>query len=217
MYDLVRVIAALAFAAGAACSDREPTPRPPPPQRPGVEGLVEFLDGRLAVDPAHRFAGCVPSQAQIDELVTPAYRGANPLQVNRLAMAWYQSGPATARLLYADDPTASDFLRRSRPALPVGQPPLVAKIGTTWVPALFVFHGGRWLCLGDYDPYIADRIHDACRTAYLRSSQGRCLDFTAPLAEAVLTDDRAQRERLCALLVEHGCGSVPAEAPDSTP
>jgi len=82
---------------------------------------------------------------------------------------------------------------------------------------LWVFHRGRWRCLIDLDGVVTARIEDAaCRTAYEGASDGRCLDLTAPLATAVLTGDTAARDRLCTLMVEHGCGSVPPDTKSPT-
>lgn len=213
------VLAALVtLALAAGCGERPPAA--PPPQRDGVDGLVELLAARHDRHPGRddeRFAGCVPDPATRDALVTLPYRGHATGDVRALAAAWRRDGVAHARALYADDPEVPASLRRARPAVPVGPPPLVARVGDAWLPALFVFHRGRWWCLIGLDAYVADRLPATCRRAYLGATAGRCLDLSAPLAAAALADDRAARERLCALIVDHGCDSVPAAAPAPTP
>ncbi|HUQ01009.1 MAG TPA: hypothetical protein VM261_00880 [Kofleriaceae bacterium] len=203
MHGLARLIALAALA--AACGDRTDSPR----ATDGPDGLLRVLAGRrhTAVVPA-----CVPSAAEHDRIVTPPYRGAGAGDPARLREAVVREGAVTVKILYADDATVPASLRRARPAVPVGRPPLVGFIGGAALPALWVFHGGRWRCLVDLDGVVTARLPDAaCRTAYERSEHGRCLDFTGALAAAALTADTAARDRLCTLMVEHGCGSVPAD------
>lgn len=213
MHGLARLIATIVVSPAvlaAACGDRTEARRP----TGDAGGLVRLLEGRrhTAVVPA-----CVPPPAEHDALVTPAYRGIAGGDAAVLRAAIVVEGPVTARVLYADDLAVPASLRRARPAVPVGTPPLVAFIDDQALPALWVFHAGRWRCLVDLDGAVTTRITDAaCRAAYERASSGRCLDLTAPLAEAVLRGDPADRERLCALIVAHGCGSVPTEATPPT-
>ena len=200
MHGLARLIA---LAALAACTDRTDEARP----TDGPDGLVRLLGGRrhAAVVPA-----CVPTAAERDRIVTTPYRGVPAGDPATLRAALVVEGPVTARVLYADDETVPASLRRARPAVPVGRPPLVAFIGDRALPALWVFHGDRWRCLVDLDGVVTARLPDAaCRTAYERSERGRCLDFTGALAAAGLTGDTTARDRLCTLMVEHGCASVP--------
>lgn len=207
MHGLARLIAAALVAAAVLACDRTA-------QRPGVDGLVEFLERRQGEGAGPPLGGCWPSAEQRAALVTPPYRD---VRIKRLDMAavervWRRSGAVHARVLYANDLEVPAGLRRSRPVVPVGQPPLVASIGGRWIPALFVFRG-RWWCVGGDEREIVNELKGDCRDAYRGSASGRCFDFTAPLAAAVLSGDEATRERLCALMVAHGCGSVPAEAP----
>jgi hypothetical protein len=209
VHGLARLIVVAAVV--AACKDA-----PPPFQRPGVDGLVAFL---APAGSAGWLGDCVPTPTERAAVTTPGYRDLGFMRVDARAMqaAWDRRGRgrAQARVLYADDAEVPAFLRRARPAVPVGAPPLVATIDGDWVPALWVFRE-RWLCLVGIDRQIAVALRQPCRAAYLRTSVGRCLDFTAPLASAVMRGDTVARERLCTLMVEHGCGSVPAEAPPPT-
>jgi hypothetical protein len=204
VHGLARLIA-LAVVVASGCGDRTDRPR----ATDGPDGLLRLLTGRrhTAVLPA-----CVPSAAEHDRIVTPPYRGAGAGDPATLRQALVVEGAVTVKILFADDATVPASLRRARPAVPVGRPPLVGFIAGDALPALWVFHGGRWRCLIDLDGVVTARITDAtCRAAYERSERGRCLDFTGALAAAVLAADTATRDRLCTLMVEHGCGSVPAE------
>jgi hypothetical protein len=118
-------------------------------------------------------------------------------------------GAVEVRVLYANDPEVPANLRRSRAVFPVGQPPRVVAVGGRWLPTLFV-RRERWEAVEPIDAKVAAAVDDACRAAWLNSSQGRCFDFTGALAAAVLAADTAARVRLCTLMVAHGCGSVPA-------
>lgn len=226
MHGLARLIAAaaaLAAIAGAmlACQENPPARRTTEPLRqPGVDGLVAFLQANREYEIWH--GGCLPSRDQRLELMTAGYAELARWgdDVAPLLTAWNGTSYANertirARVLYADDRDVPAFLRRSRPAFPVGSQPMVATVDGVWMPAIWMFDG-RWLCFLGIDRQIAEQIDEDCRAAYLRSSQGRCLDFTAPLAAAVLANNTDARDRLCTLLVEHGCGSVPAEAPPPT-
>jgi hypothetical protein len=212
VHDLARLIGSIVVSAVAvaACGDRTDTA----PPTGDAAGLVRLLEARrhTAVTPA-----CVPAMAEYDAIVTPPYRGVGGADASVLRRALVVEGPVTVRLLYADDATVPASLRRARPVVPVGKPPFVAWIAGQPLPALWVFHDGRWRCLVDMDGVVLARISDpACRAAYEGASTGRCLDLTAPLAAAVLGGVEAERTRLCALIVAHGCGSVPAE-PSPTP
>jgi hypothetical protein len=211
VHGLARLIAvAVAAAVLGACGDRTDLPA----HTDGPDGLLRVLAGRrhTAVVPA-----CVPRMAEHDRIVTAPYRAATGGDPARLREALVVEGAVSVRVLYADDATVPASLRRARPAVPVGRPPLVAFIGREPLPALWVFHGGRWRCLVDLDGVVTARIGDAaCRAAYEAAGSGRCLDLTAPLATAVLTGDAAARERLCTMMVEHGCGSVPADTKPPT-
>ncbi|KAB2898857.1 MAG: hypothetical protein F9K40_10940 [Kofleriaceae bacterium] len=189
-------------------------------QRPGVEGLVAFLTPDGVYESST--GGCVPTRDERARIMTPGYReiGALRFQLEWLRRVWDPTTTGarrevTARVLYADDVDVPVYLRRSRPAFPVGSQPMVATINGEWLPAVWIFQG-RWYCLLGIDHRIASDLQGACRTAYLASTHGRCLDFTGALAAAVLAEDQVARRRLCTLLVEHGCGSVPAEAPPPT-
>ncbi len=215
---IVRPIASAPAAALAlliGCRDRSP-PAPPAGQAAGPAGLVAFLDVRPRSGPP--FAGCLPTPDRFDRLVTPAYRGVRAGELGGFEAGWRGDGPVTARVLYADDPAVPASLRRSRPSLPVGRPPLVAFIGDQALPALFVFDHGRWVCLVDLDGHVVSRLPTAaCRAAYQHSGAGRCLDLTAPIATAALAGDGDALSRRCELLVRHGCGSVAADAPTALP
>ena len=194
-----------------ACESRkEPPPAPPPPEPTGAEGLVAVLTRSQPFD-------CLPDRATWNALVTADYRdrAADPLGLEsyRLLRVGKDSKlPITARPLYADDHAVPASLRRARPAMPVGTPPMIAFAGPTALPALFAYRDGRWWCLVDLDGLVVGELEDdACRAAYLKSENGRCLDLTAPIAAAALTRNSDEERRLCGLLVAHGCGSVPAQ------
>jgi hypothetical protein len=209
---LIAIAVAVAVVAAAACGDRTDAPR----ATGDAAGLVRLLEARRhsAVVPA-----CVPRMAEYDQIVTRAYRGVGGASPDVLRRAVLREGDVTVHVLYADDAKIPPALRRARPVVPVGKPPLVAFIGGEPLPALWVFHHGHWRCLVDMDGVVVSRIADpACRAAYAGASEGRCLDLTAPLAAAVLGGVEAERARLCALIVAHGCGSVPAgPSPTTTP
>jgi hypothetical protein len=200
------LIAALAL---AACETRrEPPPPPPPPEPTGPDGLVAVLDRAAPFD-------CLPDGATWNALVTPAYRGraADPLGLEsfRLLRVDRARRPFAARPLYADDATVPASLRRVRPALPIGEPPLIVFAGDTALPALFAYRDHRWWCLVDLDGLVVGSLEDdACRAAYVASGSGRCLDLTAPVAAAALGNDTDEERRRCALIVAQGCASVPA-------
>lgn len=187
----------------------EPPPPPPPPQPTGPDGLVTVLARSQPFD-------CLPDRATWNALVTAPYRdrAADPLGLESFRLLRIERAPVTARVLYADDAEVPASLRRARPALPVGQPPLVAFSGGRALPALFAYHHDRWVCLVDLDGLVQSALEDEpCRRAYVASASGRCLDLTAPVAAAALTGDADGAARGCALLVAQGCGSVPATAP----
>jgi hypothetical protein len=222
VHDLVQLIAAAAaLAATVACKDAPSKPTIEPVRRPGVDGLVAFLEANRAYEVWD--GDCIPGRERRGRLMTPGYAdlGAIGPDVVPLLTAWDGTGDPNvrtiqARVLYANDPEVPSFLRRSRPAFPVGTQPMVANVDGAWMPAVWLFDD-QWLCFLGIDRQVSERIYDACRHAYLNSSTGRCLDFTGALAAAVVADDTAARERLCTLMVEHGCGSVPAEAPPLSP
>jgi hypothetical protein len=209
MSAVARLIAIACVLAGACESRREPPAPPPPPEPTGPEGLVTVLARQQPFD-------CLPDRATWNAAVTAPYRdrSADPIGLESYRML--RSGkdgklPITARPLFADDHEVPASLRRARPAVPVGDPPLVAFAGATALPALFVYRDARWWCLVDVDGLVVGSIaDDACRAAYIGSANGRCLDLTAPIAAAVLARNTDEERRLCALLVAHGCGSVPA-------
>jgi hypothetical protein len=209
-----RLTALAALAALAACESKpDAPPAPPPPEPTGPDGLVAVLARSQPFD-------CLPDRATWNALVTPPYqnRAADPLGLESYRLVRIERAPLTARPLFADDATTPASLRRARPATPVGTPPLVAFAGATALPALFAYRDGRWWCLVDLDGMVLGEIaDDACRAAYRASESGRCLDLTAPIAAAVLTHAADEERRLCALLVAHGCGSVPAQLPAQSP
>lgn len=211
MHALARLIAAAVTAWACAACD---APRKPGPvQRPGIDGLVAFLAPRAAYAPW--YGGCFPYQGEAATLAIAGYGEHLTIDAGAMESVWARAGAVHARVLYADDADVPASLRRSRLAFPVGEPPLVASIDGTWIPVLFVFRR-RWVCLGTLDARVASAVPEPCAAAYLASASGRCLDFAGALAGAVAADDATARERLCTLLVEHGCGSVPAEAPPPT-
>lgn len=206
-------LVALAAGALAACESKPaPPPAAPPPEPTGADGLVAVLARAAPFD-------CLPDRATWNALVTPPYRdrAADPIGLEsyrRLRIGKDARAPLTARPLFADDASVPASLRRARPAVPVGTPPLVAFAGATALPALFAYRDGRWWCLVDLDGLVVSALEDdACRAAYLGSESGRCLDLTAPIAAAALTAAADEEQRRCALLVAHGCGSVPAQPP----
>lgn len=199
---LIAIIGAL-----AACSSQPAAPLPPEPTGPA--GLVAVLAR------SEPFA-CLPDRATWNALVTPPYRdrAAEPPGLEHFERLRSARAPLTARPLYADDATIPAALRRARPAVPIGEPPLVVFAGATALPALFAYRDGRWWCLVDLDGLVVGQLEDAaCRAGYLGSGSGRCLDLTAPLAAAALTGTADEEHRLCMLLVAYGCGSVPAQPP----
>lgn len=199
-------VAALAL---AACERRAADPPPPAYAEPDTDvGLASVLGLTMAFE-------CVPPSSVWNELVTPAWRNraADPLGLEsfRLLRADGKRLPITVKQLYADDPTVPASLRRVRPAVPVGVKVMVAFVGDTALPALFVHHGQRWRCLVDLDGLVIGSLEDdACRAAYLASTHGRCLDLSAPVASAAIGTDTDEERRACARLVAQGCGSVPA-------
>lgn len=200
---------AWALAALAACDRRAADPPPPEHAEPDTDvGLASILAVTLPFE-------CVPSRSIWNELVTPAWRdrSADPLGLEafrRLRLDGKRRG-ITARPLYADDLTVPASLRRVRPAVPVGARPMVAFVGDTALPAIFIYHRPRWRCLVDLDGLVIGSLEDdACRAAYIASSSGRCLDLSAPVASAAIRTDTDGEARACARLVAQGCGSVPA-------
>jgi hypothetical protein len=158
VHGLARLIA-LAVVVASGCGDRTDRPR----ATDGPDGLLRLLTGRrhTAVLPA-----CVPSAAEHDRIVTPPYRGAGAGDPATLRQALVVEGAVSVKILFADDTTVPASLRRARPAVPVGRPPLVGFIAGHALPALWVFHGGRWRCLIDLDGVVTARITDAtCRAA----------------------------------------------------
>jgi len=210
VHGLARLIAAATTAwACAACEVRQPGPV----QRPGVDGLVAFLAPRATY--AIWYGGCFPYLGEAATLANAGYGDLLTIDSGAMERVWTRPGAVHARVLFADDAEVPANLRRSRLAFPVGEPPLVASIDGAWIPVLFVFRR-RWVCLGTIDARVAAAVPEPCGAAYLGGASGRCLDFAGALAAAVVEADARARERLCALLVEHGCGSVPAEAPPPT-
>lgn len=212
------IVAAIAVACVAACED--PSRRIEPVRRPGVDGLVAFLQANRRYELVH--GDCVPEWRRDRDVMTPGYGDLIALgpgsDVGAFVWLWDDrrrpdDRAIQARVLYANDPDVPAELRRTRQAFPVGAQPMVATVDGRWLPAVWLFTD-QWLCFVSFDRHIADRIHDdACRTAYVSSGAGRCLDFAGGLAGAVVANDEVARDRLCGLIVAHGCGSVPAEAP----
>lgn len=191
----------------AACESPAPPPQVSQVEPDGPEGLVAVLGRSSPFD-------CLPDRATWNALVTPAYRdrAADPLGLEsfRLLRVDGKRAAITAKRLYADDPTVPASLRRVRPAVSVGAKPMVAFVGDTALPAIFLYHHNRWRCLVDLDGLVVGSLEDdACRAAYLASSSGRCLDLSAPVATAALGTDTDEEQRACARLVAQGCGSVP--------
>lgn len=212
MHGLARLIA---IAGAVSACKKDPSPLEPLRQ-PGVDGLVAFLAANREYDLWH--GDCLPANEDM-KLLRPGYGELTRWGNDVVALLTVWSGTRypndrtiRARVLYADDLEVPGSLRRSRPAFPVGAQPMVATVDGAWMPAVWMFDD-RWVCFLAIDRQISEQVYDECRTAYLRSSQGRCLDFTGALAAAVLAADYDARDRLCTLMVAHGCGSVPAEAP----
>ncbi len=206
MSAVARLITIGGLALAACEAPGRPPPRVSQAEPDGADGLVAVLGRSQPFD-------CLPDRATWNALVTPAYRdrAADPLGLEsfRLLRVDGKRAPITARRLYADDLTIPASLRRVRPAVSVGAQPMVAFVGATALPAIFLHHHGRWRCLVDLDGLVIGSLEDdACRAAYVASDRDRCLDLSAPVASAALGPDPDEKARACARLVAQRCDSV---------
>jgi hypothetical protein len=200
----------------AGCRPPGPAPRPGSP-----EALVAYLQGVIGADAATRereAAGWLLGPARWDATLVPLYQplyaeygrafaAELPALVDRLA----RPGAVTARRHFAGDPGLTPAEARTRWALPVLFPSLVAEAGGAPIDAVFVADGPAWRALVGLDQVVLARVTalDPVCAAHLALAgpPGHCTDIGAEIvATALRTGPADDRLAHVCRLAETLCG-----------